>query len=212
MDLYGINAGHQPTQTYAASSKQATNTTQATDSKSSDTKKTNNAYSGAAAVYESSASSTNKTTSSDTGSVKVKRDNSAIISQLKSDAETRMAQMQSLVTQMFQKQGKTIGTADDMWKMLANGNFTADADTIAQAKKDISEDGYWGVSQTSERIFSFAQALAGDDKEKMQSMVEAFKKGFSEATKSWGKSLPSISNDTYDAVMDKFNNWFDNQD
>ena len=43
-------------------------------------------------------------------------------------------------------------------------------------------------------------------------MVEAFKKGFSEATKSWGKSLPSISNDTYDAVIDKFNNWFDNQD
>ncbi len=210
MDLYGINNGYQANQTYATSSKQATNSTQATDSKSSDTKKTNDAYSGAAAVYESSSS--NKTTSSDTGSVKVKRDNSAIISQLKSDAETRMAQMQSLVTQMFQKQGKTIGTADDMWKMLANGNFTADADTIAQAKKDISEDGYWGVSQTSERIFSFAQALAGDDKEKMQSMVEAFKKGFSEATKSWGKSLPSISNDTYDAVMDKFNNWFDNQD
>jgi hypothetical protein len=211
MDLYGINTGYQSTQTYATSSKQATNSTQTTNNKSSDTKKTNDAYSGAAAVYESSSASTNKT-SSDTGTVKVKRDNSAIISQLKSDAETRMAQMQSLVTQMFQKQGKTIGTADNMWKMLANGNFTADADTIAQAKKDISEDGYWGVSQTSERIFSFAQALAGDDKEKMQSMVEAFKKGFSEATKSWGKSLPSISNDTYDAVIDKFNNWFDNQD
>ncbi len=206
MDLYGINTGYQSTQTYATSSKQATNSTQTTNNKSSDTKKTNDAYSGAAAVYESSSAS------SDTGTVKVKRDNSAIISQLKSDAETRMAQMQSLVTQMFQKQGKTIGTADNMWKMLANGNFTADADTIAQAKKDISEDGYWGVSQTSERIFSFAQALAGDDKEKMQSMVEAFKKGFSEATKSWGKSLPSISNDTYDAVIDKFNNWFDNQD
>ena len=209
MDL-GINTSYQQTQAYATSSKQATNNTQATDSKSSNTKNTSNAYSDGV-IYEKS-SSNNNVTSSDAGTVKVKRDNSAIISQLKSDAETRMAQMQSLVTQMFQKQGKTIGTADNMWKMLANGNFTADADTIAQAKKDISENGYWGVSQTSDRIFSFAQALAGDDKEKMQTMVDAFKKGFSEATKSWGKSLPSISNDTYDAVMNKFNNWFDEQE
>ena len=63
-----------------------------------------------------------------------------------------MSQMQSLVTKMFSKQGITIGTADDMWKALAGGNFTADADTIAQAKEDISENGYWGVKQTSERI------------------------------------------------------------
>ena len=36
------------------------------------------------------------------------------------------------------------------------------------------ENGYWGVKQTSERIFSFAQALAGDDEEKMTKMKEAF--------------------------------------
>ncbi|MFQ7394956.1 MAG: hypothetical protein ACLRMX_07455 [Lachnospira eligens] len=34
-----------------------------------------------------------------------------------------------------------------MWKALAGGNFTADADTIAQAKEDISENGYWGVNR-----------------------------------------------------------------
>jgi hypothetical protein len=64
-----------------------------------------------------------------------------------------------------------------MWKALASGNFTADADTIAKAKEDISEDGYWGVKQTSERIFDFAQALAGDDEEKMKTMKEAVEKG-----------------------------------
>ena len=32
----------------------------------------------------------------------------------------------------------------------------------------FSEDGYWGVKQTSSRIFDFAMALAGDDEEKMQ--------------------------------------------
>ena len=129
MDLYGINTGYQSTQTYATSSKQATNSTQTTNNKSSDTKKTNDAYSGAAAVYESSSASTNKT-SSDTGTVKVKRDNSAIISQLKSDAETRMAQMQSLVTQMFQKQGKTIGTAENRIFRCIKTEYT-DSDRVS---------------------------------------------------------------------------------
>ena len=203
MDINSINSLYQTTSNTPSvkTGKTYSDSTETTSSKS--------AYSGAAAVYEASDSSK---TASDAGTVKVKRDNSAIIAQLKSDAETRMSQMQSLVTQMFKKQGTAIGTADDMWKMLASGKFTADADTIAQAKKDISEDGYWGVSQTSDRIFSFAQALAGDDKDKMQSMVEAFKKGFSEATKAWGTKLPDISNDTYNAVMDKFDNWFKEAD
>lgn len=140
--------------------------------------------------------------------VNKKASNASIVAQLKADLDTRMSQMQSLVTKMFSKQGITIGTADDMWKALAGGNFTADADTIAQAKEDISENGYWGVKQTSERIFSFAQALAGDDEEKMTKMKEAFEKGFKEATKTWGKELPDISQNTRDAVLKKFDDYF----
>jgi hypothetical protein len=120
-----------------------------------------------------------------------------------------MAQMQSLVTTMFQKQGITIGTADDMWKTLASGNFTADANTIAQAQADIAEDGYWGVSQTSDRLIDFAIALSGGDEEKMKTMVTAVQKGFQEATKSWGQDLPDISNQTYAATMKKFDEWFE---
>lgn len=136
-----------------------------------------------------------------------KTKNAALISKLKSDTEARMAQMQSLVQKMFSKQGITIGTADDMWKVLASGKFTADPDTIAQAKEDIGEDGYWGVKQTSERIFSFAKALSGGDAEQMEKMRKAFEKGFGQATKSWGKSLPSISHQTYDAVEKMFDDY-----
>ena len=64
------------------------------------------------------------------------------------------------------------------------------------------------VKQTSERIFSFAQALAGDDEEKMTKMKEAFEKGFKEATKTWGKELPDISQNTRDAVLKKFDDYF----
>ena len=71
-------------------------------------------------------------------------------------------------------------------------------------KAAISEDGYWGVNQTSQRIFDFAVALSGGDSEQMDKMLAAFKKGFDQATKAWGKSLPSISSQTYDAVLEKF--------
>lgn len=157
-----------------------------------------------AATYEASNVS-DKTSAS---SVKSKAANPELIAKLKADSDNRLQQLQSLVTNMFKKQGITIGTADDMWKVLASGNFTADADTIAKAKEDISEDGYWGVKQTSDRIFDFAQALAGDDEEKMQAMKKAVEKGFKEATKTWGKELPDISKNTYNAVMDKFDKYF----
>lgn len=195
MSLNGVNSNYQAYET---------NTVSGSDKKVStkEISKTT-AYSGVAATYEHASQSEGLV-----AAVNKKASNASIVAQLKADQETRMAQMQSLVTKMFSKQEITIGTADDMWKALAGGNFTADADTIAQAKEDISENGYWGVKQTSERIFSFAQALAGDDEEKMTKMKEAFEKGFKEATKTWGKKLPDISQNTRDAVLKKFDDYF----
>lgn len=193
MSLNGINS--------VTSNYQKINATEKVSIKSTDKKPAKTSVSpdeNEAAVYESSAKK----------SLSVK--NSAIIEQMKADTSNRMAQMQSLVQKMFEKQGVTIGTADDMWKALASGDFTAAPETITQAKEDISEDGYWGVKQTSDRIFSFATALSGGDSEKMEKMKEAVKKGFEEATKSWGKDLPEISSNTYDAVMKQFDDWFSN--
>lgn len=133
---------------------------------------------------------------------------SELVKKLKQDAEARVAQMQSLVTDMFKKQGIAIGTADDMWKVLASGEFSADPATIAQAKEDISEDGYWGVEQTSQRIFDFAMALSGGDEEQMKKMQDAFEKGFAKATGTWGRELPEISSKTYDAVTSKFEEFY----
>ena len=106
-------------------------------------------------------------------------------------------------------QGSTfaIASQDDMWKFLAEGKFTADSDTIAKAKEDISEDGYWGVDKTSDRILDFAIALSGGDTSKADELLEAFKKGYEQATGTWGKELPEISKQTYDAVEDKFKQW-----
>ena len=136
-----------------------------------------------------------------------KKPNTALIEKMKADAEQRTAQLRSIVEQMMTKQGVAIGTADDMWKFLAKGDFTVSADVKAQAEADIAEDGYWGVKQTSDRIVDFAKALSGGDPEKADEMIEAFKKGFEEATKTWGDELPDISKQTYDAVLEKMDAW-----
>ena len=133
--------------------------------------------------------------------------NSALISKLKADSDARVSQLRGIVEQMMKKQGAAIGNADSMWQFLASGNFTVSADVRAQAQADIAEDGYWGVKQTSDRIVDFAKALSGSNPDKADELLEAFKKGFSQATKSWGSTLPDISQRTYDAVVKKFDAW-----
>lgn len=161
------------------------------------TKKTDTADTGV--IYEKSSSSSTGTNN--------KTQNAALIAQMKADTNNRVAQLRGIVEQMMSKQGVAIGKADDMWAFLAGGNYTVSAETKAQAQQDISEDGYWGVKQTSDRIVDFAKALSGGDKSKAEELLNAFKKGFQQATKSWGKTLPEISQKTYDAVLEKFDAW-----
>ncbi len=130
--------------------------------------------------------------------------NPDLVAKLKADADSRTNQLQSIVTQMLSKQGVTFAKANDMWSILASGNFTVDATTKAQAQADIADDGYWGVEQTSDRIIDFAKALAGDDADQLEKMRSAFEKGYKQAEKTWGGKLPDISQKTYDAVMKKF--------
>ena len=156
-------------------------------------------FSEAAATYEKS---------EDIGNVSAKEtDRSAMIAKLKADAEEQKAKLFDVVRQSIAKQGQTIGLADDMWRFLADGNFEVDEETKKKAQADIAEDGYWGVDKTSDRILDFAKALSGGDSSKAEQLLDAFKKGFEEATKTWGKELPDISQRTYDAVLEKFETW-----
>ena len=173
-------------------------TTEKAAEKAAETTSSQTASKDSGVVYEKSSSTVN------TSYVK---QNSALIQKLKADADERVSQLRGIVEQMMTKQGAAIGKADDMWKFLAGGNFTVSADVKAQAQKDIAEDGYWGVAQTSDRILDFAKALSGGDASKADELLEAFKKGYKQATGSWGKELPDISKRTYDAVVEKFDKW-----
>lgn len=139
-----------------------------------------------------------------------KTDRSAIVAQMKQDLEQRKQELMDIVRKTITGQGKAFSEAtgsDSIWKYLASGEFTVDELAKKKAQEDISEDGYWGVKQTSDRILDFAKALSGDDPTKAQELLDAFDKGYKEATKEWGKDLPDISKQTYDAVHKKFDDW-----
>lgn len=117
------------------------------------------------------------------------------VEKLKSELEERMA---NLVQQML---GKQI-TQSNILDAIQKGKFSEE--DIEQAKKDTAEDGYWGVEQTSDRLVKFATALTGGDPDKLDSMIEAFEKGYAEAEKQWGGELPELTQRTREATLKKF--------
>lgn len=135
-------------------------------------------------------------------------DRANLVSKLKEEQNARESQLMNLVSDMLGKQGKAFATANDMWKFLASGNYEVDAATKAQAQADIAEDGFYGVKQTSQRMFDFACALAGDDEEKMKKMQSAVQKGYEMAQATWGGALPDICQKTMDATNKLFDDYF----
>lgn len=131
------------------------------------------------------------------------------IAALKTEVQRRTEQFRSLVEQLILKQGKKYSNATGIYDILREGKLDVDPRTAAMASEDISENGYWGVEQTSERLFSFASSLAGKDPAKAQEMKNAFIKGYKEAEKAWGGELPEICRKTYDATIKKFDEWID---
>jgi hypothetical protein len=138
---------------------------------------------------------------------KTKADYSAIVKQLKAEQENRQKQLMDLVFSTLKGQGKSFSLANGLAEIFEN--LEVDEKTIEQAKEDISEDGYWGINQTSDRLVSMAQALCGGDKSKADEMINAIKKGYEQATKAWGKELPGICSQTLDATIDKMEAWRD---
>lgn len=192
--------------TYTSSvAAQLNNAGQSKDANDSQTvAKTTGNTNDVSVVYESSKNSSTSTTKNNS------KVDSQTIAKLKADADARLSQLKGIVEQLITKQGKVSNTAS-IWSQfrqgILDGSISVDAATAKQAAEDISDDGYWGVKQTSERILDFAKAITGGDSAKAEEMRAAIQKGFKAATKSWGSTLPDISQRTYDAVMKGIDDW-----
>lgn len=177
------------TSTYATTPTTSTTASTAKDPVSTKTDDTG-------VVYE-------KSTAAKDGKDKV-TDYSSVISSMKKELSTKNTQLQNLVNQLLGKQANKYTKLADLFK-----NINADPATIAQAQKDVGEDGYWGIEQTSDRLVSMAKALSGGDSTKADELIAAMKKGFDQATAAWGEKLPSICQDTIDSAVKKMESWRD---
>lgn len=135
------------------------------------------------------------------------RDN--VIAKLKADQQSRLDSMNSLVQKLLGKQAEKfdLATGTNLAATFREIAGKVDQQTIDEAKQSISEDGYWGVNQTSDRLVSMAIALSGGDTSKADTMLEAMEKGYKQATKAWGEDLPQLCQDTLDAARKKMDDW-----
>lgn len=73
--------------------------------------------------------------------------------------------------------------------------------TSDEAKELISEDGFFGVNQTSQRVADFIFAFSNDNLELLQKGREGVVQGFQEAEKLFGGNLPEISYQTQERTL-----------
>lgn len=191
VEYSNVNTYSSPTSASVKTTENTQNTTESSQQKDSAADKTESAV-----VYEKA-----------DGTKSSVFDKEKVMSMMKeSDAKTK--QFQALIEGLLSKQTTTYYTAVPTTNLKAfYSSLEVDEATRLQAQQDISEDGYYGVKQTSARILDFAKAIAGNDPEKIAEMRSAVEKGFEQATRAWGEELPSISQETYKTVMNGFDEW-----
>ena len=71
-----------------------------------------------------------------------------------------------------------------------------------EASELVSENGFFGISNTAERIAGFVLNGAGNDVEKLKAGRDGVAKGFEDAKKIWGGELADISQKTIEKSLE----------
>lgn len=124
------------------------------------------------------------------------------INRLWEQSQKSYSNLRKLVEDLLTRQGKKFKDVLDGKEVLI-----VDKETRAAAAEAVSDNGELGIKAVSDNIVSFAKALAGDDKNKIGELKKSIIQGFKEAEKVWGGKLPDISQNTYDEVMRKLDEW-----
>ncbi len=184
------------------------NTSHGATNENSRTKKAQEVLEGlkseAAVVYEPSKAESTYKTYNDKGHIY----NKAEIDKLKSLSDAKLNELKNTVKAMLEKQGYTFEEIESILDSeKSDTGVKIDDETRLKAQEAISEDGFYGVKNTSKRILDFAKHISGDNPEKYEQIKQAIVDGFEAAKEAFGGSLPQISQDTYDQVMKGLDEW-----
>ena len=97
--------------------------------------------------------------------------------------------------------------AASVWKLLSSGDLAMGTESKTRARHDVSEDGYWGVKCTSERLFDFAKTMSGGNSEAMKKMRNKMEEAAIIVTKEWGSELPGLCQETIQLSRKHFANF-----
>ncbi|HWQ40650.1 MAG TPA: hypothetical protein VN456_01270 [Desulfosporosinus sp.] len=164
-----------------------------------------------AAVYEMSESTSNNS------KITYTRE-SATLSEISKQVEAKLSNLRGIVENLVSMQSLKTGEGKDLnYDQIMEKydgklkefyqNLEVDDSTRLKAQQEISEDGFWGVKQTSTRAIEFAKALSGGDPAKIALLRNAIETGYKAAEKAWGGELPEICKQTQEATLKGLDDW-----
>jgi len=96
---------------------------------------------------------------------------------------------------------QSVGEGLDLTALQYNGKPLTEL-SPEEAQVLIADDGYFGVTQTAERISGFVLSGANDNLDRLQAGREGVLKGFQDAEEAWGGTLPEISYQTLEKALE----------
>lgn len=165
---------------------------------------------GEAAVYEKSAKKT--------GGMKTYTRDAVALNEINRQVELKLSSLRAIVENLAAvqtvKTGESKGLSYDQILEKYDGklktfykNLKVDEETRINAQQDISENGFWGVKQASERAIAFAKALSGGDPSKIRLLKASVEEGYAAAEKAWGDEVPEICKQTKEATLKGLDVW-----
>ncbi|NLJ55591.1 MAG: hypothetical protein GX334_00920 [Firmicutes bacterium] len=127
------------------------------------------------------------------------------IARLQAESEKAFASLRRIVTELLARQGYSAEQAKEARPAYPPA-IEIDETARTEAAQLIAADGPWGAEAVSNRIVDFAVAISGGDKSKLPEIRKAIEQGFGQAKNILG-TLPDLSLQTYDLVMEKLDRW-----
>ena len=134
-----------------------------------------------------------------------KEDVMELRAQIRDNANAMMFNSASIQSNLVSSSDQFTKNYEDFQSFLSGigyeGGPIADL-SQAEAAELVSEDGLFGIKQTSERIANFVINGSNGDEDRMRAGREGMLRGFKEAEAMWGGELPEISQKTMKAAIE----------
>jgi len=125
--------------------------------------------------------------------------------QIRENANAMMLNSTSIQANILSPQDQFTKDYEDFQSFLSGIGY--EGGPIAELSQEeatelVSEDGFFGITQTSQRVANFVINGAGGDEDRMRAGREGMLLGFAQAQLMWGGELPEISQKTMQAAIE----------